>query len=95
MISYTPTVTLDDHPAGQESNKFAGVNLVRAGELFAFSLTNNSGSQVTVTQVQFQLSSVTGIAQADLSNLLIYQDANNDGTIGGGETTTVGGSGVC
>ena len=93
MISYTPTVTLDDHAAGQESNKFAGVNLVRAGELFAFSLTNNTGSQVTVSQVQFQLSSVTGIAQGDLSNLLIYKDDNNDGAIGGGETTTVGGSG--
>jgi hypothetical protein len=94
VISYAPAVTLDDHAAGQESNKFAGTNVVRGGELFAFSLTNNSGSQVTVTQVQFQLSAVTGIAQSDLSSLLIYQDDNNDGAVGAGETTTVGGAGA-
>ena len=94
VISYIPTVTLDDHAAGQESNKLAGVTWVRAGELFAFKLTNNTGSQVTVTQVQFQLSSVTGIAQGDVGNFLIYQDDNNDGAIGVGETTTVGGSGA-
>ena len=94
VISYVPTVTLADHAAGQESNKFAGVTWVRAGELFAFKLTNNTGSQVTVTQVQFQLSSVTGIAQGDVGNFLIYQDDNNDGAIGAGETTTVGGTGA-
>jgi len=87
-------VTLANHAAGQEANKFSGYNSVRAGELFAFKLTNNTGSQATVTQVQFQLSAVTGIAQGDLSSLLIYQDDNNDGAIGVGETTTVGGSGV-
>ena len=93
VISYSPTITLDDHAMGQESNKFAGYTWVRAGEVFAFSLTNSSGSQVTVTQVQFQLSSVTGISQTDIGNFLIYVDTNNDGAIGTGETTTVGGSG--
>jgi hypothetical protein len=43
--------------------------------------------------VQFQLSNVTGIVQGDFANLAIYVDANNDGTIGGGETTAVGGTG--
>ena len=93
-VTYTPpTVTLANHAAGQESNKFSGYSWARAAELFAFRLTNNTGSQVTVTQVQFQLSSVTGIVQTDIGNFLIYQDDNNDGAIGTGETTTVGGSG--
>ena len=93
VISYVPTVTLADHAAGQESNKLAGVTWVRAGELFAFKLTNNTGSSVNVTQLQFQLSAVTGIAQGDVGNFLIYQDDNSDGAIAVGETTTVGGTG--
>jgi hypothetical protein len=93
-VTYTPpTLTLANHTAGQESNKFAGYTWVRAGEMFAFRLTNNTGSQVTVTQIQFQLSAVTGIVQTDIGNFLVYQDDNNDGTIGTGETTAVGGSG--
>ena len=55
MINYLSAVTLADHAAGQEANKFT-TSWVRAGALFAFQLTNNTGSQVTVTQVQFQLS---------------------------------------
>jgi hypothetical protein len=88
------TLTLADHAAGQEADKFAYASSVSGAELFAFKLTNNSASTVTVTQVQFQLSSVTGIVQGDFANLTIYVDANNDGAIGGGETTTVGGSGT-
>ena len=94
VIGYVPTVGLADHTAGQESNKLAGVSWVRAGELFAFKLTNNTGSSVTVTQLQFQLSAVTGIAQGDVGNFLIYQDDDNDGAIAAGETTTVGGTGA-
>ena len=67
---------------------------VTGAELFAFQLINNTASGVTVDQVQFQLSGVSGIAQGDFANLTIYVDANNDGTIGTGETTTVGGTGV-
>ena len=94
VIGYVPTLTLADHTAGQESNKLAGVSWVRAGELFAFKLINNTGSPVTVTQLQFQLSSVSGIAQGDVGNFLIYQDDDNNGAIAAGETTTVGGTGA-
>ena len=88
-------VDLTDHTAGQETDKFTVASSVTGAELFAFQLTNNNvGSGVTVDQVQFQLSGVTGIAQSDFANLAIYVDANNDGTIGTGETTTVGGTGV-
>ena len=90
----TVTVSLAEHAAGQEADKFTSASSVTGAELFAFRLTNNTASTVTVTQVQFQLSSVTGISQGDFANLALYVDANGDGTIGGGETTTVGGSGA-
>ena len=63
-------------------------------ELFAFQLINNTAGGVTVDKVQFLLSGVSGIAQSDFANLKIYVDANDDGTIGTGETTAVGGTGV-
>ncbi|KPJ58233.1 MAG: hypothetical protein AMJ46_14490, partial [Latescibacteria bacterium DG_63] len=87
-------VDLGNHAAGQEGNKFGSGSSVTGAELFAFKLTNNTASSKTVTQVQFQLSSVIGIAQGDFANLLIYADSNDDGYIDAGETTTVGGSGV-
>jgi hypothetical protein len=87
-------VSLGEHSGGQERDKFMSASSVTGAELFAFRLTNNTGSTMTVDQVQFQLSSVTGVAQGDFANLAIYVDSNSDGAIGGGETTTVGGTGV-
>jgi len=86
-------VDLANHAAGQEADKFGSNSSVTGAELFAFKLTNNTASTQTVTQVQVQLSSVTGLVQGDFANVKIYVDANNDGAIGGGETTTVGGTG--
>jgi len=60
--------------------------------LFAFKLANTTGGTVTVDQVQFQLSSVTGIVQGDFANLEIVVDTDNDGLVDAGETTTVGGT---
>ncbi|MBA7688021.1 hypothetical protein ES703_96495 [subsurface metagenome] len=88
------TVTLGNHAAGQETDKFVGESSVTGAELFAFKLTNTTDSTVNVKKVQFQLSSVTGIAQGDFDNLYIYVDSDNDGTKDAGETTTVGGLGA-
>jgi hypothetical protein len=87
-------VSLGDHAAGQEPNAFGSGSSITGAELFAFKLTNNTGTTKTIDQIQFQLSSVSGIVQGDFANLAIYVDENNDGTIGEGETTTVGGSGA-
>jgi hypothetical protein len=87
-------VSLANHAAGQEADKFTSGSSVTGAELFAFKLTNNLSSGVTVDQLQFQLSGVSGVVQTDFANLAIYVDANNDGAIGGGETTAVGGTGV-
>ncbi|NIQ91673.1 MAG: DUF2341 domain-containing protein, partial [Deltaproteobacteria bacterium] len=86
---------LADHAAGQETDKFSTGSSVTGAELFAFQLTNTTGSTVTFNQVQFQLSSVTGIADTDFANLAIYVDDNGDGTIDGSDTTgAVGGAGA-
>jgi hypothetical protein len=88
-------VSLDNHAAGQETDAFGSGSSVTGAELFAFKLTNNTGSDKTVDQVQFQLSSVTGFVQGDFANLEIYVDDNGDGTIDGSDTTgAVGGAGA-
>jgi hypothetical protein len=90
-----PDLSLDNHTAGQETDAFGSGSSATGAELFAFNLTNTSGSTLTVNQVQFQLSSVTGISDTDFANLAIYVDDNGDGTIDGSDTTgSVGGAGV-
>jgi len=91
----TDDVVLGNHVAGQETDKFGTGSSVTGAEFFAFQLINNTGSTLTVNQVQFQLSSVTGILDTDFANLEIYVDDNGDGTIDVSDTTgAVGGEGA-
>ena len=95
----TPDVVLADHEAGQVTNQFYGATDLYGAYLFAFQLTNNTGDDVTVNQVQFQLSSVNGIdlgvpGPTDFHNLALYVDDNGNGVIDETETTTVGGGGT-
>jgi hypothetical protein len=78
-------VTLADHAAGQVSNNFVGASTLYGAYLFGFQLANNSGGQVTVSTVEFQLSSVSGIDYSQFSNLKIYVDTDGDGEIESGE----------
>ncbi len=94
--SFTIDVTLDflsDHPIGQESNAFITTTSTTDDELFAFALDPGGASQ-TVTQVVFSLSEIVGLTNGDWSGIEIVEDTNNDGNIGTGETTTVGGAGT-
>jgi hypothetical protein len=93
-LTGSPDVTLANHDAGQETDALSTQHSVTGAELFAFQLTNNTGSAMTVDQIVFPLSAVTGISQGDFGNLQIYVDANNNGTTDPGETTVVGGTGV-
>ncbi|MGA1844575.1 MAG: DUF2341 domain-containing protein [bacterium] len=88
------SLTLADHAAGQQTNSLVGTSPFTGAQLFRFKLTNETAGVLTVDQVVFQLSSVTGIVQGDFANLEIYVDSDNNGGIEAGETTTVGGSGV-
>ena len=67
-------VTLANHAPGQESNSFDAGSSVENAELFAFKLTNNQAGATTVNQVEFTLSSVTGISQGDFSSLTLCVD---------------------
>ncbi|MEJ2363923.1 MAG: DUF2341 domain-containing protein, partial [Deltaproteobacteria bacterium] len=78
-------VTLADHAAGQVTNNFYGATTLYGAYLFNFQLTNNSGGQVTVDTVEFQLSSVSGIDYSQFTNLKIYVDTDGDGEIETGE----------
>jgi type II secretory pathway pseudopilin PulG len=86
---------LANHTAGQETDAFGTGSSVTGAELFTFQLSNTTGSTVTVNEVVFQLSSVTGISDTDFANLEIQVDDNGDGTIDGSDTTgAVGGTGT-
>ncbi|MCH9002292.1 MAG: hypothetical protein IIC02_06935 [Planctomycetes bacterium] len=84
---------LADHTAGQESDAFSESGSETDAELFAFELDPIGGSQ-TVTEIVFTISSITGLADGDWGGVEIIEDTNDDGNIGGSETTARGGAGV-
>jgi hypothetical protein len=82
---------LDNHSSGQANNQFVACTAKADANLFKFQLTNNSSTDVTVDEVIFQLSSITGIVNGDLSDLRIYDDTNSQDAATGG-TPTIGGA---
>ncbi|MGA1870349.1 MAG: DUF2341 domain-containing protein [bacterium] len=85
---------LSDHDQGQEPSAFGTEASVTGAELFAFKLSNLGSVTATISQIQFQLSSIWQIAQVDMANCKLYIDSDNNGTIEAGETTSVGGDGI-
>lgn len=92
VVTHGPLL-LTDHDSGQEADAFSESGGETNAELFAFKL-DSVGATVTVTQLVFRLSSITGLVSGDWTGVEIIEDANGDGAIGGGETTAVGGAGV-
>ncbi|MHC5109099.1 MAG: hypothetical protein ACYTHJ_04380 [Planctomycetota bacterium] len=86
-------IDLDDHMAGQETDAFSQSGSETDAELFGFELAPQGGSQ-TVTQLVFSVSNIVTLLDGDWAGVEIIVDANGDGTIGVGETTSVGGSGA-
>ena len=82
-----------DHSAGQEIDAFTESGGDTDAELLGFNLDPEQGS-TTITQIVFSLSAISGLVDGDWAGIEIVVDDNNDGDIGGGETTTVGGAGV-
>jgi hypothetical protein len=89
----TANATLGDHTLAQEEDAFDAVSTVIGAELYAFSLTNTTAGTVTVDAIDFTLSGVVNIIPPDLSNLTIYRDVNNSGSVDGGDVA-VGGLGM-
>ena len=76
------TAILMEHPAGQLQNELGFAATQNDVRLLRFSLLNNTGAAVTVNQIVFPLSAVSGIASGDLSDLRI-RDGVSDWTTGG------------
>ena len=77
------TVLLASHALGQITDQWDTQATQTGTTLFRFRLTNNSGSTVTVDQVQLQLAPVVGIVSGDLSSLKITDgvvDVSTGGT---------------
>ena len=74
-IVFTPLTTLavGNHASGQVADAFDGNLSQNDKELFRFRLTNTTGSDATIDQIVFPLSSVSGISSGDLSDLKIKE----------------------
>ncbi|KKW46330.1 MAG: Fibronectin type III domain protein [Parcubacteria group bacterium GW2011_GWB1_56_8] len=81
----------NQHSSGQETNQFTATSTASDKELFAFQILP-TGEAASTTLV-IQLSSVSGIATADVTSTRIFVDANANGTIDAGETSTAFGLG--
>lgn len=91
-IEYQLPVTLvlgDYSPGGQVTDQFDGSTSQNDKELFRFQLANPTGNDLTVDQIVFQLSSITGIVDTDLSDLRIYDGATN---VGGTASVSIAGA---
>ncbi len=78
------TVLMAEHASGQVTDAFFTQDSVTGASFFRFRLTNNTTGTVTVTQVQFQLSQVNGIADAELQSLVLDSGSGNVGGAGSG-----------
>jgi len=90
-VSISGGLTLGNHSGGSIPNNFS--NTSGTGEsLYGFSLLG-VGESVDISNLVIQLTSVVNILSADLTNLLLYRDINNDKLYDGGDVA-VGGSGT-
>ena len=84
VINHTPptSLVLGNHASGQLTDQLDGGPTQANRSLYRFRLTNTTGADVTVDQIAFQLSAVTGIGSADLTGLRV-NDGSTDLTTGG------------
>ncbi|MBI3833279.1 MAG: hypothetical protein HY287_03000 [Planctomycetes bacterium] len=86
-------VIMSDATTGQVADAFHEQGGETNAELYAFKLSPCAGS-LTVSQLVFRLTSISGLVNGDWAGIEILIDANSDGHIGVGESTSVGGAGV-
>ncbi len=93
MGVYEGGLYLLDHAAGQESDAFTESGGETDAELFGFKLDPGTDT-FSVTQLVLRITAFAGLPDSDWAGVEIVVDSNDDGDIGVGETTTVGGVGV-
>ncbi len=89
---YVDTFVVADHEAGQEFDAFTESGGETQAELFGFKL--DTCLSVTINELVFRLSNITGLTDFDWSLVDVIVDDDDDGTLDPGETTAVGGSGI-
>ena len=87
--------TLSNHAAGHETNKFAvGADTsVSNVDLISFKLTPVAEG-VTISQLVFSLSGVSGFITENITGALLYPDYNANGEVDAGETSVMGAGAV-
>ena len=90
----TAAINLGQHDSSQAPDQFTTRSTYNDADLFRFQLTNTSASGVTVDELIFQLSSVSGIVTADLSDLqinngLVYVTTGGSASISGSTGTII------
>ena len=88
------TLLFVEHPAGQMGNAISGAVNQTNLNLFAMQLKPKRGASKTITQLIFNTTSAGGFSSANITNIELVLDENGNGIIEGGETTSLGGSGV-
>ncbi len=81
------------HAGGAGSQYFPGPGTATQHAIFSFGLTAVA-EDVRVTNIIFNLSTLTGVSAADIANAAVFVDANGDGNKDAGDVTQVGGAGV-
>lgn len=85
-------LNLEAHSAGQKANQYGSSTTAANNELFAFQILPND--EAASTTLIINLSSITGIATGDIASPQIFVDANANGVVDAGETTTAFGAGT-
>jgi hypothetical protein len=78
----TPFITLGEHSSGQIEDQFDDAESQTDADLFRFQLDNASGEDITINQIRFHLTGISGISADDLTNLRI-NDGTSNVSIGG------------
>ena len=90
---YLYAATLGNHASGQLTDQFDSAPTKDNVSLFRFQLVNTTAVDLTIDQVQFQLSAITGIVTSNLSDLRINNGTTDVATGGSpnisGETGTI------
>ncbi|MES2437218.1 MAG: hypothetical protein V4519_04390 [Patescibacteria group bacterium] len=93
-VSDTQTVSLiggsilSSHSSSQVTNKFLAGSTATTTRFFRFNL-NTLGERASTT-LTFDLSSVSGISDSDMTDFVVYSDLNNDGSISAATSWSTG-----
>ena len=93
-LNKPPIAIARDHIAGQVANALTSGTSVADTALFSFNLRQDSGRNITIDNLVFDLSNISGIYSHEVTDLQIFYDKNNNGSLDAEDTEAVGGTGT-